>query len=35
MLQEEYERQKQEAFGVENVDGMTNFVFTKPIWDAT
>lgn len=29
VLQEEYERQKQEGFCVENVDGMTNFVFTN------
>ena len=35
VLQEEYERQKQEGFCVENVDGMTNFCIYKPIWDAT
>lgn len=29
VFQEEYERQKQEGFCVENVDGMTNFVFTN------
>lgn len=29
MLQEEYDRQKQEGFCIENVDGMTNFVFTN------
>ena len=29
VLREEYERQKQEGFCVENVDGMTNFVFTN------
>ena len=29
VLQEEYDRQKQEGFCVENVDGMTNFVFTN------
>lgn len=28
-LQEEYDRQKQEGFCIENVDGMTNFVFTN------
>ena len=29
VLQEEYDRQKQEGFCTENVDGMTNFVFTN------
>ena len=29
VLQEEYDRQKQEGFCIENVDGMTNFVFTN------
>ena len=29
MLQEEYDRQKQEGFCIENIDGMTKFAFTN------
>ena len=35
VLQEEYDRQKQEGFCTENVDGMTNFVFTLVIFSDT